>query len=256
MKNDLTVLTKIESMLQEAHISYDALTHLEWIEQRKNGKTFSMSEHIRAMIYAMLSNNRRWEQIDENISVIDEIFFHYNSARIRSASPEYFIQELLRIKCGNRNIRNQMTALHGNIRKLERIDLEFGSIDQFVVSGTPVEIADLLSNSLKYKLNTLGFALAMEYLRNVGIDTAKPDTLVRRILGRSRLGYSRQEIANEIEAIEIIDTISAETGYSPSKIDAILWLFCSSGNGMICTEPPHCERCLLRGSHCHRNSNC
>ena len=59
MKNDLTVLTKIESMLQEAHISYDALTHLEWIEQRKNGKTFSMSEHIRAMIYAMLSNNRR-----------------------------------------------------------------------------------------------------------------------------------------------------------------------------------------------------
>lgn len=253
MNNALTILTKIESSLQEAHISYDALTHLEWIEQRKNGKTFSMPEHIRAMIYAMLSNNRRWEEIDQHISAIDELFFHYNASRILSAPPEYFIHELLQMKCGNRNIRKQMAALHDNIRKLEKIDSEFGSIDHFVISGTPAEIADLLSNSLKYKLQTLGFALAMEYLRNVGIDTAKPDTLVRRILGRNRLGYSQQELAGEIEAIKIIDAISAETGYSPSKIDAILWLFCSSGNGMICTEPPRCGRCPLSAGLCRRN---
>ena len=41
MKDSLTILTKIESMLQERHISFDNLTHLEWIQQRAEGKSFS-----------------------------------------------------------------------------------------------------------------------------------------------------------------------------------------------------------------------
>ena len=143
-----------------------------------------------------------------------------------------------------------MNSLHANIRKLERIEKEFGTLDNFVTSGSPLEIADMLANSIKYKLNTLGLALAMEYLRNVGIDATKPDIHIRRILGKNRLGYSKQEIADEIEAIEIIDYISSQTGYSASKIDAILWLFCSDDNGMICTEKPHCEQCKLNGKYC------
>lgn len=50
MKNSRFIITEIESMLQERHISADKLTHLEWIKQRNNGKTFSMSEHIRGII--------------------------------------------------------------------------------------------------------------------------------------------------------------------------------------------------------------
>ena len=146
-----------------------------------------------------------------------------------------------------------MNSLHANIRKLERIEKEFGTLDNFVTSGSPLEIADLLANSIKYKLNTLGLALAMEYLRNVGINATKPDTHIRRILGKNRLGYSSHEIAGEIEAIEIIDTISLETGVSASKIDAILWLFCSDNNGMICTEKPHCDQCTLKGRYCNWN---
>ena len=152
-----------------------------------------------------------------------------------------------------RNIKKQMNALHDNIHKLERIEKEFGTLDNFVTSGTPIEIADLLANSLKYKLHTLGLALAMEYLRNVGIDATKPDTHIRRILGKNRLGYSSSKIAGEIEAIEIIDTISEESGYLPSRIDAVFWLFCSDNNGMICTEIPHCELCSLKGKYCNWN---
>lgn len=91
----------------------------------------------------------------------------------------------------------------------------------------------------------------MEYLRNVGIDATKPDTHIRRVLGNKRLGYSHSEVAGEIEAIEIIDAMSLETGYLPSRIDAILWLFCSDDNGMICTEKPHCEHCRLYGTYCN-----
>lgn len=252
MQNSRAILSEIEAMLRERHISFDHLTHMEWIQQRAEGKTFSMSEHIRALIYSQLSNTRPWMQIEANIDRIDEIFFHYDKDKILDTSPEYFIKEILAIKCGNRGIRKQMNALHGNIHKFERIEQEFGSLDHFVLSGTPLEIADLLANSLKYKINALGLALAMEYLRNVGIDAAKPDTHIRRVLGSKRLGYSPNEVAGELESIDIINAISSETGYLPSRIDAILWLFCSHDNGMICTEKPHCDQCRLQGTYCNR----
>ncbi len=245
------VLTEIEKMLHEKQITFDSLTHLTWIEERARGKLFSMSEHIRGLIYSLLSNNRPWQQIEANIEKIDEIFFEYDKDKILATNAAVFIDRLQAIKCGNRNIKNQMNSLHANIRKLERIEKEFGTLDSFVTSGSPLEIADLLANSVKYKLNTLGLALAMEYLRNVGIDATKPDTHIRRILGKNRLGYSEQEIAGEIESIEIVDTLSSQTGYSASKIDAILWLFCSDDNGMICTEKPHCDQCTLRGKYCN-----
>ncbi len=245
------IFTEIEKMLHEKQITFDSLTHLIWIEERVNGKTFSMSEHIRGLIYSLLSNNRPWQQIEANIDKIDEIFFEYDKDKILATNAGVFVDKLQAIKCGNRNIKNQMNSLHANIRKLERIEKEFGTLDSFVTSGSPLEIADLLANSVKYKLNTLGLALAMEYLRNVGVDAAKPDTHIRRILGKNRLGYSSHEIAGEIEAIEIIDTLSSQTGYSASKIDAILWLFSSNDNGMICTEKPHCAQCTLRGKYCN-----
>lgn len=251
MSKSRTIISEIEKMLEAKQITYGALTHLTWIEERVRGKEFSMNDHIRGLIYSLLSNNRPWEQIEANIDKIDDIFFQYDKDKILATNADVFTDKIQAIKCGNRNIKNQMSSLHKNIRKLERIEKEFGTLDNFVTSGSSLEIADLLANSIKYKLNTLGLALAMEYLRNVGIDATKPDTHIRRILGKNRLGYSEQEIAGEIEAIEIIDAISSQTGYSASKIDAILWLFCSYDNGMICTEKPHCDQCTLRGKYCN-----
>lgn len=256
MNNSMEILNRIEKMLQEKHISVETMTHLEWIQARSAGKQFSMSEHIRAMIYSLLTNNRRWDQVERNIEEIDKIFFDYDKERILNTPPEFFVGQIQKIKCGNRNIRNQMEALHSNIYKLEKIENEFGSLDRFVTSGTPVEIADLLANSLKYKLHTMGLALAMEYLRNVGIDAIKPDTHICRILGKDRLGYSPNKEAGEIEAIEIIDRISKETGYLSSEIDAVLWLFCADDKGMICTKKPLCNECKLKGEHCNWNNAC
>nr|MBE6545208.1 hypothetical protein [Oscillospiraceae bacterium] len=253
MSKSKSIITEIEKMLHEKQITFDSLTHLTWIEERASGKHFCMREHIRGLIYSLLSNNRPWQQIEENIDKIDEIFFEYDKDKILATNAAEFIDRLQSIKCGNRNIKNQMNSLHANIRKLERIEKEFGSLDNFVTSGSPLEIADLLANSIKYKLNTLGLALAMEYLRNVGVDATKPDTHIRRILGKNRLGYSPREIAGDIEAINIINEIVSQTNYSASKIDAIFWLFCSDGNGKICTEKPHCDQCTLKGTYCNWN---
>ena len=77
MNNSMEILNRIEKMLQEKHISVETMTHLEWIQARSAGKQFSMSEHIRAMIYSLLTNNRRWDQVERNIEEIDKIFFFF-----------------------------------------------------------------------------------------------------------------------------------------------------------------------------------
>ena len=251
MGNSSKMLETIEEMLLEKDVELKQLTHLQWIEERRNGRTFSKREHLRALIYAQLSNNRRWMQVEKRLDEIDEIFFDYDRDRLMEASPDELSERILSIQCGNRAIRKQMEALHGNILKLERIEKEFGSLDHFVTSGTPLEIADLLAISIKYKLHMLGLPLAMEYLRNVGINTIKPDVHVCRILGKERLGYTEHVIAGEEEAAEIVRAIALETGFDESRIDALLWLFCSDDNGMICTKEPHCEQCKLYGGLCH-----
>lgn len=93
-------------------------------------------------------------------------------------------------------------------------------------------------------MKQVGYALAFEYLRNVGIDAAKPDTHIIRILSKERLGYSDGIPTNE-QAIEIMESISKETGLSISYLDALLWNFCATGFGNICTKEPKCNLCIL-----------
>ena len=138
-----------------------------------------------------------------------------------------------------------MLSLHENIRTFEKIEKEYGSFDSFVLSDTINNIAIQLSTSnSRYKLKQIGFALALEYLRNVGLDVGKPDLHIRRILSIKRLGYSKYEEVKEKEAVKIIDDITRESENSPMYIDLILWSFCSN----ICGESPKCDICNIRES--------
>ena len=67
----------------------------------------------------------------------------------------------------------------------------------------PFEIAKLISTPSPYKLRYVGPALALEYLRNVGIRAGKPDVHVLRILGGERLGYIRGR-PTEQEAVQLV----------------------------------------------------
>jgi thermostable 8-oxoguanine DNA glycosylase len=101
----------------------------------------------------------------------------------------------------------------------------------------------------KYKLKYVGYALAWEFLRNMGIDGAKPDLHMRRILGGDRLGYASTPIATEKEAIEIFDDISRNTKYLKSYIDIVLWSYCADGYGEVCTAEPKCHKYELPFAH-------
>ncbi len=247
-------LSEIKQFL-EKNGKFDQANVEKYVIQRKNGKQFSFEDHIRGLIYSLLSNQRRWDSIKPKLHLIDEIFFGYDSDKIQAHSGEYFCNELVKIKAGNRQIAAQMNALQENIKTLRLIEEKFGNIDNFITSDVPNNIVKSLSAAHKqYKLKCVGPALAWEYIRNVGIEGVKPDVHLRRFLGKARMGMSEKNIASEREVIAQAEELKKSTGYSLTVIDALIWNYCADGGVEICSETLKCGQCCCRNK-CRYNSH-
>ena len=64
------------------------------MDLRKNGKEFSLEEHIQGMIYSLLSAQTVWANIERNKPNIDKIFFNYNPEKILDKDYTYFVEAL------------------------------------------------------------------------------------------------------------------------------------------------------------------
>ncbi|KAF0092547.1 MAG: putative N-glycosylase-DNA lyase protein [Fusobacteria bacterium] len=250
---EATIINLICKYLSDKNIYFDDLSHLENIKARNEGKIFSFSENIRGLVYAQLSNQTKWSKIVSKLKEIDKLFFDYDRVKILNIPDDYFYNGIFKLKCGNIATKKQMISLKDNIHMLELIEKDYGSLDNFYESYSASRIATILSSG-KYKLRYIGYALAWEFLRNVGIDGAKPDVHIRRILGRERLAYSNSINAGELESIHIIDELSERTGYTKAFIDAALWSYCSDGYGQVCTADPRCDICLI-SEYCKYKKN-
>lgn len=219
--------------------------------RRNQGEVFSFTEHLSALIYALLTNQTKWSRIVPHLREIDELFFHYAPEKIKQYPGSYFSEGVFKLKCGNISTTVQMESLSYNIHIMERISNEYGSMDAFITSEPAHKIVKKLSGYRSpYKIKMLGEALAWEYIRNVGIDACKPDTHLRRFLGRNRMGHSRDAVATVEETISQVEAIAKESGLQCSVIDNIIWSYCADGYGQICTSNPKCEKCVIR-TLCH-----
>ena len=231
---------------------YDYASEIIEIESRRNAlalpsennETLGLSEHVKTMIYAQLSNNRPWETIAENKESIDEIFLHYDVDALKNANPAVLIDKILSIRCGNRQIRKQIQQLRHNIEVLESIEQTYGSIENYYRATPLVDVVKSLSlDSGKYKLRLMGTPLVCEYLKGVGVDVIKPDTLLCRLLGR--LGYSKKVPATAWEAIQICQEIGEEYNLSQPMVDTVLWQYCALDKFEVCTATPKCYKCKV-----------
>ena len=231
--------------------NYDLRREIQTIEvtceKRKNSVVFPLTEHVRGMVYAMLSNNRPWKGIEENIEKIDAIFHNFDIDYLLTVSPEELTRQIAAIHCGNRQIKWQMESLSGNIQTLQRIAADHGSIDHYYNStDIDVVVKSLAYSGQKYKLNYMGLALVCEYLKGMGLDVIKPDVHVCRIIGR--LGYSKHNPATYWEAIDVSRSIAAEYNLSMAAVDTILWQYGVENKLGICGAEPKCSDCLAE--HC------
>lgn len=209
-----------------------------------NPAQLTLQDHVRAMIYAELSNNRPWQRIQENIDNgnIPAIFCNFDIEQLKNANPNQLVQSLQSISCGNRQIRKQMSTLKDNIAVLERIDRDNGSIHNYYSTKKAQDLVkDLSAFYSKNKLKCMGVPLVCEYLKGVGIGVVKPDVHLRRIIGR--LGYSNQTPADEWETIDICNAIVAEYNLAHFEVDSILWQYCADGKFAVCGATPNCKQC-------------
>lgn len=257
--HDMSVFLKEECQLPAEKLWEN--THIKHqIDRREAGANFTVSDHIRAMVYSMLSAGIQWERMDGKIDLssgrilpLDEAFHQYDPKWLLQSTPEQLREVIKRLHCGSQYTHKQMAALiQVNIPKLLQIEAEYGSIDlyykQFLNRDfSLIPLVKALSGiESKDKLAQMGEALVAEYLRNVGYDLAKPDRHIRRILGSDYLGCSEHKIVPVYEAFSIVEALAKESGLPVAEVDYILWSYCAAGFGTVCTvKNPKCDICFV-----------
>ncbi len=76
------------------------------IDRREQQATFTIEDHIRGMIYSMLSSGAKWDRVVDGIddstgkiTPIDELFHNYDKKYILSSSSDFFTEKIKEI-CG------------------------------------------------------------------------------------------------------------------------------------------------------------
>ena len=103
-------ILKMKQLLEQNH-RFDLTLAERHVNERNCGKQFLLRDHVQALIYSLLSNQRRWTDLEPKLKDVDAIFFDYNVEEIQKTPCEYFYQKITDIKAGNRQIKKQMRAL-------------------------------------------------------------------------------------------------------------------------------------------------
>lgn len=239
-------------------------THIKKQIDRRNAgdKDFPVQDHIRAMVYSMLSSGISWERVENSIdektgriTAIDEIFHRYDPQYLLSCSGDDLADQIKEIGCASYSTRKQMNGLiHTNIGKLLKLQEKYESIDRYYQKYIEMDnsmkllVRELSCLSSEDKFVQMGEPLIAEYLRNVGYDLAKPDRHICRILGRNYLGCSEQEEVPVYEAFDLIRKLSEYMGRKTiAEVDYILWSYCAVGYGAVCSKNnPRCGICVAK----------
>lgn len=234
---------------------FDLESCQEPLKKRHSGYQYTMRDHVESMLLSMLSAQRPWVQIEQNKGRLAEIFHNYDPEFLKQADPDDLEIEVCAIGCGNRKIWDQMHALNHNIAVLEAIERVHGSCDYMTSlaasnPGSVWGVAEQLSEKDScYKLRGVGIALALQYMKQLGVDCVKPDVHLIRIV--ERLGWV-QWTPSEYEVFNICQKVAKECSVSMTVLGTALWTFCATGYGDICAASPKCVLCPVncKGSKC------
>lgn len=255
LRNDLFIKNGVlqeKKLWENTHIKHQ-------IDRRNNGESFSINDHVRAMVYSMLSSGIKWERVEKGIDIktgrinpIDDIFHNYDVEYLLNCDSDKLANAIRDFGCSSQSTWKQMKALISkNITKLINLEQEYGNIDffyqKFIDKDTPLKtlVKQLADPQSEDKLAEMAEALVAEYLKNVGYDIAKPDRHIRRILGSKILDCSQCEEVPVYEAFDIVTEIAQEMNKPIAEVDYILWSYCADGYGEICTvSKPKCDKCV------------
>lgn len=213
--------------------------------RRDRGEVFTMRDHVRGMVLSLLSSNRPWRPIADNISKLTEVFADFDPDVLAASDPAKLVQRVKDLRCGNQRITYQMRAIGPNLETFRRVEAEAGLLDDFVDQHSVDHLAKTFGMGTRFKLKEMGPPLVMEYLKNVGRRTAKPDVHVLRICGPDRLGILSRG-ATPIQAAQEFAAFADVAGVHVVELDNMIWLLGAKDYAEICAATPQCGRCSLR----------
>lgn len=245
-------LSKLFNLIKESmdKIDYDYKTNIakynEFYLLRKNGKVYNFEEHIKALILTQLNNNR-WgdSNIKKNDDKLNIIFNNYDRNFLKNIECNDIFNKLKKIHCTNLSTIDKIKSIPYNVKILENIEKEYGTLDKYILNNEPNDIANCFCEG-KYKLKQVGKSITFDYLKRVGISCSKSSSKLQKLFGAKRLGVVDNENATNMQVISIIKKLSYMTGLNEFEVECILEQFCSFKCSNICVENPNCKKCLLK----------
>jgi 3-methyladenine DNA glycosylase Tag len=131
-----------------------------------------------------------------------------------------------------------------NARKMKALSDEFGSFGKYLSQHSD-NVQDL-ALELKHHFHSVGDAVALNYLKDVGMDTIKPDVHVLRIF--NRLGFldsEKQSEQNTQKTIKVAERMKVLPSDKLSVIDAVFWMYGGAGEiraGEKCVKKAMCNK--------------
>ncbi|MBS5343807.1 MAG: hypothetical protein KHX91_04495 [Clostridium sp.] len=115
-------------------------THIKHqIDRRENGDVFSLRDHIRAMVYSMLSSESPWERMENSIDIetgriipLDELFHQYDAEYLLQCEPNQLTEGIKKLGYAGRFTEKQIKVLlETNIKKLREFEKQCGNVDVY-----------------------------------------------------------------------------------------------------------------------------
>lgn len=177
---------------------------------------------------------------------IKKAFSNYDIDKV----SQYTDEDLEKMMNNPKIIRNRrkLEACIKNAKIMKEISERHGSFGEYLDRNK--NNRQKLKEKLKKRFDFLGNVLVHEYLKEIGVDSIKPDVHVVRVMHRLGLIDSKTispEVINQVTAAA--NQISQLTGEKLSVIDAIFWMYGGSGDNhvekAICANKPLCGECPL-----------
>lgn len=136
-----------------------------------------------------------------------------------------------------------------NAKVMKSLSEEYGSFGEYLSSHS--DDLHSLAVELTLRFGSVGHTVALDYLKDVGMDVIKPDVHVLRVL--HRLGFldsEKQSEQNIYRTIKVAEKMKSFPHEKLSVIDAVLWMYGGSGDGHVkkamCNKnSPFCSECPL-----------
>lgn len=218
-------------------------SYSRWLERYQK----SPAEHTDCFLFgkvvqAMFSGGMNGKVVDAWMPRMEEAFYNWDVARISKMTE----QDVELLASSGKVIANlgKLKAIVFNAKIVLKLTCEHGSFGGYIVS---FESVSSLSKDIVtvQKFRYLGPVTTEDFLRNIGVDTAKPDRHLTRWL--ERMAAIKSEEPTE-RVLEVICTIADTAKVRRARFDSATYLFCADRDDVlvdkgVCGDIPKCIRC-------------